>query len=157
MNFSLTAFIVALWGARFAGALKIWSKATKKTCSYTADDIERLGEDVSRKQGTEDLYIGLSTQPHDLPEGTRGSNETAISLPGIVADIDFASRGRSVSRTKAISLCSTRYGRSSYWHRHSSSSRNNTCSDWPSPASGVNDFRGENPDRPISGLPVKPS
>jgi hypothetical protein len=91
MNFSLIAFITTLWGARFAGTLKIWSKTTKKTLSYTPDDIEQLGEDVCRKQHAEDLYIGLSTQPHDLQEGTRGSNETAIALPGIIADIDFAS------------------------------------------------------------------
>ena len=91
MKFSPIAFIFAFWGARFAGALKIWSKATKKTLSYTADDIEQLLEDVSRKQHTEDLYIGLSTQPNDLDPGARGSNETAVALPGIVADIDFAS------------------------------------------------------------------
>lgn len=91
MNFSLTDFIAALWGARFAGALKIWSKTTKKTLSYMADDIDRLGEDVARKRHAEDIYIGLSTQPHDLDSSARGSNDTAITLPGIVADIDFAS------------------------------------------------------------------
>ncbi|WP_430439939.1 hypothetical protein [Shinella sp.] len=91
MKFSLISFIFALWGARFSGALKIWRKTTKATLSYTTDDIEKLLEDVSRKQHTEDLYIGLSTQPHDLDPSARGSNETAVALPGIVADIDFAS------------------------------------------------------------------
>ncbi|MBX4916716.1 hypothetical protein [Rhizobium bangladeshense] len=90
MNFSLSAFIIAFWGARFPGALKLWSKATKKTSSYTPEKIEQLIEDVSEKQHGEDIYIGLSTQPEDLPSSARGSNETAVSLPGIFADIDFA-------------------------------------------------------------------
>lgn len=90
MNFSLINFIAILWGAHFMGALKLWSKATKKTWSYIPENIEQLVEDVSEKQHSEDLYVGLSTQPLDLDPAARGSNETAISLPGIVADIDFA-------------------------------------------------------------------
>ena len=35
-------------------------------------------------------YVGLSSQPGDLAPAARGENETAIALPGLFADVDFA-------------------------------------------------------------------
>src|SRR5690606_22292890 len=43
-------------------------------------------------------YFGLSTQPGDLGSKSRGSNDTAVSLPGIFADIDFANAKDSAKR-----------------------------------------------------------
>ncbi len=90
MNFSLPKFFMEFYGAAFEGDIKVWSKATKRTLSYPSGKIEQLIEDVGDKQHTEDLYISLCTQPNDLPPSARGSNETAVSLPGVFADIDFA-------------------------------------------------------------------
>jgi hypothetical protein len=89
-KFSLPEFISAFWGAPFNGALKMWSAKTKMTSSYVSGEIPRLTDDIEKRMRTEDLYFGLSTQPDDLDSSARGSNETAILLPGIFSDIDFA-------------------------------------------------------------------
>src|SRR5690606_6149146 len=47
---------------------------------------------------SEDLYIGLSTQPADLSPNSRGSNDTALMVPGVFADIDFGSAKDSAKR-----------------------------------------------------------
>lgn len=89
-EFSLSSFIPAFWDSPFEGSLKIWSRQTKKTSSYGPGEIPQLIQDVEKRKHAEDLYVGLSTQPGDLAPTARGSNETAILLPGFIADIDFA-------------------------------------------------------------------
>ena len=89
-EFSLTDFIRDLWGSAFSGHLKLWNRQTKTTDSYGPDDIARLVDDLDKRKRNEDLYLGLATQPADLGPGERGSSETAILLPGLFADIDFA-------------------------------------------------------------------
>ncbi|RWE85103.1 hypothetical protein [Mesorhizobium sp.] len=95
-EFSLKDFIPAFWGSLFEGELKLWSLKTKKTSSYGQAEVVRLVSDVDRRKHAEDLYFGLSTQPRDLGPNGRGSNETAILLPGAFADIDFATAKDSV-------------------------------------------------------------
>ncbi|RWB66807.1 hypothetical protein [Mesorhizobium sp.] len=97
-EFSLVSFISDFYGSQFAGALKMWSRQTKRTSSYGSEKIPRLVRDVEKRKEAEDLYLGLSTQPPDLGSTARGSNETAISLPGIFADIDFANAKDSAKR-----------------------------------------------------------
>lgn len=87
-DFFLPDFIKQFWGSSFDGDLKVWSLKTKRTTSFGSESIGDLISDVSKRKHAEDLYIGLSTQPADLE--TRGSNDTAITLPGAFADIDFA-------------------------------------------------------------------
>lgn len=89
-KFSLSHFIGVFYGGLFDGTLKLWSRKTKKTNSYGSDNIGEFAADVERRKYAEDLYVGLSTQPADLSETARGSNDTAMMLPGMVADIDFA-------------------------------------------------------------------
>ncbi|AZO10567.1 hypothetical protein EJ074_16585 [Mesorhizobium sp. M3A.F.Ca.ET.080.04.2.1] len=89
-EFSLPNLINEFWGSSFEGELKMWSRKTKKTSSYRPNDIPRLVRDIEKRKHTEDLYLGLSTQATGLKPIARGSNETAVSLPGIFADIDFA-------------------------------------------------------------------
>jgi hypothetical protein len=89
-KFSLSEFIASVWGSSFDGALKMWSAKTKMTSSYASGEISQLTDDVRQRMHAEDLYFGLSTQPADLGPNARGSNDTAISLPGIFADVDFA-------------------------------------------------------------------
>lgn len=98
MSFSLYRFIVELWSAPFDDDLKLWSGKTKKTSSYGSGDIHRLIEDVERRKLSEDLYIGLSTQPANLGPSSRGSNDTARMLPGVFLDIDFANAKDSAKR-----------------------------------------------------------
>lgn len=98
MNFSLHEFITVFWGLLFEGTLKLWSSKTKKTKSYGPGDIFRLIEDMEARKFSEDLYIGLSTQPADLRSSSRGSNDTAITVPGVFADIDFANAKDSAKR-----------------------------------------------------------
>lgn len=97
-EFSLEDLIRRFWGQRFDGELKIWSRQTKRTSSYASEDTAHLVRDVEMRKHTEDLYIGLSTQPGDLGASARGSNETAILLPGFFADIDFATAKDSAKR-----------------------------------------------------------
>ncbi|MCS0496869.1 hypothetical protein NVS89_17355 [Ancylobacter sp. MQZ15Z-1] len=89
-EFSLTAFVKALWGADFEGEIKLWSRQTKKTSSYKPGDIPRLLRDVEERKRAEDLYLGLSSQPGDLSPAARGSNDTAMVVPGAFVDLDFA-------------------------------------------------------------------
>lgn len=98
MSFSLHDFTAELWGEPFDGTLKLWSGKTKKTDSYGPGDILRLVEDVKARMLSEDLYIGLSTQPADLGPASRGSNDTAMMLPGLFVDIDFANAKDSAKR-----------------------------------------------------------
>lgn len=98
MSFPLHKFIVEFWSAPFVGDLKLWSGNTKKTNSYGPGDIPRLVEEVERRKSSEDLYIGLSTQPADLGSTSRGSNDTALMLPGVFLDIDFANAKDSAKR-----------------------------------------------------------
>lgn len=97
-EFSLKAFIADFYGLAFGGKLPVWSLKTKRTSSYGPEDISRLVRDVEKRKGTEDLYLGLSTQPGDLGPTSRGSNETAISLPGVFVDVDFAHAKDSTKR-----------------------------------------------------------
>lgn len=97
-EFSLPDLIAVFWNSHFEGSLKIWSRQTKMTSSYLPGEIPRLIQDVEKRKHSDDLYIGLSTQPGDLPPTARGSNETAISLPGFIADIDFATEKNSSKR-----------------------------------------------------------
>src|SRR5690606_10672582 len=70
----------------------------RKTDSYEPGSIPRLISDIEKRKHTEDLYSGLCTQPGDLGATARGSNETAILLPGFIADIDFATAKDSAKR-----------------------------------------------------------
>lgn len=97
-EFSLPDFICAFYGSSFEGEVKIWSLKTRRTTSYGADAIPQLVHDIEKRKHAEDLYLGLSTQPGDLGPTARGSNETAISLPGFFADIDFANAKDSAKR-----------------------------------------------------------
>ncbi|MCO5158544.1 MAG: hypothetical protein M9945_17655 [Aquamicrobium sp.] len=97
-EFSLPDFISAFYGSSFEGKLPMWSLKTKRTSSYGPGDISRLVRDVEKRKHTEDLYLGAATQSGDLGPQSRGSNDTAISLPGIFADIDFANAKDSAKR-----------------------------------------------------------
>lgn len=97
-EFPLADFFTEFWGPQFDGALKIWSRQSKMTSSFGPGEIPRLIRDVERRKHIEDLYVGLSTQPDDLASTARGSNETAILLPGFIADIDFATAKDSAKR-----------------------------------------------------------
>lgn len=97
-EFSLSSFIAAFYSSTFEGSLKMWSLKTKKTSSYGSEDISRLIRDVEKRKHAEDLYFGIATQPGDLGPTERGSNGTAISLPGIFIDIDFANSKSSTKR-----------------------------------------------------------
>lgn len=97
-EFSIKDFISAFWGSPFEGELKLWSLKTKKTSSYRQAEVVRLVRDVEKRKHAEDLYFGLSTQSGDIGPNGRGSNETAILLPGAFADIDFATAKDSVKR-----------------------------------------------------------
>lgn len=94
-EFSLPNFVAEFWGSPFVGELKVWSLKTKLASSYGPRDIAGLVRDIENRKHTEDLYFGLSTQQEGLGPTTRGSNETAVSLPGIFADIDFADAKKS--------------------------------------------------------------
>jgi hypothetical protein len=97
-NFSLDGFIAAFYGSPFTGDLKMWSLKTKGTKSFGPNDLAKFVADVEKRKNSEDLYLGLSTQPQDLELGSRGSNDTAISLPGMFIDIDFANSKDSAKR-----------------------------------------------------------
>jgi len=98
MNLSLQRFVFEFWGNDYEGEVKAWSGKTKRTSSYGPKNVPKLVRDVERRKGAEDLYFGLSTQPATLAPTKRGSNETAISLPGVFADIDFANSKDSSKR-----------------------------------------------------------
>jgi hypothetical protein len=98
MTFSLQTFIRAFWGIDFPGELKVWSIQTKATSSYGSAHTDHLARDVETLKHDNDLYIGLSTQPADLGERSRGTNETAIMVPGAFVDIDFANAKDSEKR-----------------------------------------------------------
>jgi hypothetical protein len=97
-KFSLPEFIPTFWGSQFDGELKMWSLKTRRTSSYGSKDVTNLVRDVDERKHTEDLYFGLSTQPGDLGSNARGSNDSAILLPGIFADVDFAEAKDSAKR-----------------------------------------------------------
>lgn len=95
-EFSLPDFISTFYGLSFEGKLPMWSLKTKRASLYGLEDISRLIREVEERKQAEDLYFGAATQSGDLGPKSRGSNDTAISLPGIFADIDFATAKDSI-------------------------------------------------------------
>ncbi|MCW5696323.1 MAG: hypothetical protein KIS96_06250 [Bauldia sp.] len=87
---SVTDLVSAAYGPAFPGFVVLWSKQSKESRYFSADELDRLEAAVSRLFPTEDLYLALGTQAARLAHTQRGGADGVVALPCFFADIDFA-------------------------------------------------------------------
>lgn len=95
---TVQSFASSFYGTRFPGFIPLWSLQSKLTRQFGAGELTNLEQDVEDRKSTEDLYLGLATQLENKDPSQRGSSDTAAMLPGLFADIDFASEKQSVKK-----------------------------------------------------------
>lgn len=87
--------------------IAVWHKKTRTTRFFMVNDLDQVEAYMISQAANDDVYFGWCTQPTSLPSG-RGSNNTAISLPGFMMDIDIRSPDAGVhSNNEHLPTCHT--------------------------------------------------
>jgi len=104
--------LVDFLAAKFAGCegvATIWSKQRKATKAIPASDIDGIAGALAAVAQDDDAYIAISTQASAPAKNKRGSEGTALAVPGFFADIDLAAEkgaetGYPTDREEAIRI-----------------------------------------------------
>ena len=83
-------FLQSKYGQKFEGHLSLWNRQTKQTLYFSCTQWGKLQKSITDLASQHDLYAALGTQSERLPANRRGSTTSVLSVPGFVADIDFA-------------------------------------------------------------------
>ncbi|RAK59458.1 hypothetical protein DJ021_06390 [Phenylobacterium hankyongense] len=82
--------VETIYGRSFPGYLPLWERQGKTTRFYSSTQLDQLEHEVTRLAPTNDLYIGIATQEHDLGARSRGKASTTVASGSFLIDFDFA-------------------------------------------------------------------
>src|SRR6186713_2902871 len=87
-----TEFLSLLFPAT-PGYLALWRLDTKKTTWIHSGDWAKAEAFADKAKAKPfDAYFGVCLQPQDFGPDSRGSSETAVAVPGVWVDLDFADK-----------------------------------------------------------------
>lgn len=81
--------LASVTGGSFTGYWGLWTRQTKNTQFFTADQLAHYDEVVETASKVSDVYMCVSTQEVDVGPGKRGTIDSVDTLFACAADIDI--------------------------------------------------------------------
>ncbi|MDP2898366.1 MAG: hypothetical protein Q8Q12_17650, partial [bacterium] len=81
-------FLERIYGDECQGYVVLWNKRTMKAVAVRASDHDKAAAIAIAESPTDDVYFAVCTQAEPPRQG-RGTEDTALEIPGFYLDIDF--------------------------------------------------------------------
>lgn len=84
-------YVRSLWPTMPDGRLLIWTLPEKTSHWFASNEADRLASAAAKLAATSNVYLGCGLAPRDFGPNKRCDAEDIIGIPGLWADVDFAS------------------------------------------------------------------